>query len=223
MGQTIGGSDRYSTWAALRSPMWKGSGYRGMPVGVNKNTGKGPYPGKTVGFNTVYEENLGRLSVAFPFAAYPPGSDGYTYSNSMCLGVGVYYEQYGNSDEGIPAILSFYLTHGQGSHYWTNVFEQVLNGYWKPPLPSTGEVGYDTPRTRDQYRGGIVNLTFTPGPGLAPVTMDVTITDDLFPDDLTWTLSITPIGIFLGTYTWPLYSGPWTPQPYWTINSLTMP
>jgi hypothetical protein len=200
--------------------MWKGSGYRGMPVGVNKNTGKGPYTGKTIGFNMVYEENLGRLSVAFPFSAYPGPPGGWS-SNSMCLGVQLYYEQVPNPDEGIPAIISFYLSHGQGSYFWTNVFEQVLNGYWQPPAVSSGSVGYDTPRTRDQYRGGIVNLTFTPIPGSPPVTMNVTITDALFPDNLTWTPG--SVGIPLGTYTWPLYPGPWTPAPYWTINSLTMP
>jgi len=218
MGQMIGSSDQYSTWAVVRSPMWKGSGYRGMPIGVNKNTGKGPYPGKTIGFNMVYEENLGKLSVAFPFATYDIlGGD---YSNSMCLGVQLYYEQVPNPDEGIPAIISFYLSHGQGLYFPANTQEEVLNGYWQPPTVSTGSVGYDTPRTRDQYRGGIVNLTFTPVPGSAPVTMDVTITDELFPDNLTWTPG--SFGILLGTYTWPVAPGPW-PQPYWTINSLTMP
>lgn len=220
MGKILGTSDQYSTWAVLRSPMWKGSGYRGMPVGVNKNTGKGPYPGKTVGFNMAYEENLGKLSVAFPFATYP--EVGVRYSNSMCLGVLFVYEQVPNQEEGIPAIVSYYLAHGQGTYYAQNVYEEVLNGYYYPPALSSGTVGYDTPRTREQYRGGVVNLTFTPVPGLPAETRNVTITDELFPDSLTWLLPTPERGIFLGTYTWPLYPGPW-PQPYWTINSLTMP
>ena len=219
MGQTIGTSARYSTWAVLRSPMWKGSGFRDQPSGVNKNTGKAPYSGTPVGFNMVYEENLGRLSIAFPFLGR--SILGTNWANSMCLGLRAIGVQAANDEEGIPAIFDFYLSHGEGILEYGN--EYVLNGYNYGVLAS-GLTGYDTIRTRDQYRGAVVNVTFTPGPTMTPVTTDVTVTDDLFPDDLSWSVFETNYGVYIGTYTWPVPSGGLTwDQPYWTINSLTMP
>ena len=83
--------------------MWKGSGYRGETLPNNKNKSN---PG-----NYVYVEDLGKLSVAFPFTK---GRSGLTYSaNSMCLGLSYRIDQEGNDEEGIPYILSFYLCRGQ--------------------------------------------------------------------------------------------------------------
>lgn len=193
--------------------MWKGSGYRGQTLPNNKNKSE---PG-----NYVYVEDLGRLSVAFPFTK---GSSGLQYyANSMCLGLNYNIDQYGNDEEDIPYILSFYLCHGQGIRTGPGSFEQVINGYAYVFTPTAGTVGYDTPRARLQYIGGIVNVTFTPGPTMSPVTEDVTITEDLFPDNLGFNPGIVE-GVYIGTYTWPVPSGGLTwDQPYWTINSLTMP
>ena len=224
MGQTIGTSNRYSTWAVLRSPMWKGSGLRGQPTGVNKNKGKVSSTG-IVGFNMVYPENLGKFAVAFPFIgeAFASGFDE-GWGSSMCLGLTYIIDQIGNDEDDIPYILSFYLSHGQGTQQrLPSRLEVVVNGYTYGPAMSSGRMGYDTLRTRDQYRGAVVNLTFTPGPSMSEVTTNVTITDDLFPDNLDWPVNLSN-GIFIGTYTWPVPSGSLTwDQPYWTINSLTMP
>lgn len=215
MAELIGGSDSKSTWAVLRSPMWKGSGYRGMTPPDNKN--------ESFSHNSKYEEDLGRLTVAFPFIKDDTSID--YWAGSLCLGLNYVMTQSPDdeADPPVPAILDFYLTLGEGIYYYTDL-EQVLNGYsWLAYLLSSGVVGYDTLKAREQYRDGVVNITFTPGPSMSPVTTDVTITDDLFPDNLSALSSGSP-GIFIGTYTWPAPSGSltWT-QPYWTINSLTMP
>lgn len=229
MGQTIGSSARYSTWGVLRSPMWKGSGYRDEVLPANKNTGKAPYSGTPVGFSMVYPESLAKLSFAFPFvgSGIEVGFDTY-WANSMCLGLNYYTEQFGNDELDIPTIISVYLTHGQG--IWTlysidgTFTERVLNGYTYAPYLSSGLTGYDTPRTRDQYRGAVANVTFTPGPTLSPITTDVTIDDTLFPDNLAWDIFAPNRGIYIGTYTWPVPAGGLTwDQPWWTVNSLTMP
>lgn len=216
MAELIGGSLSKSTWGSLRSPMWKGSGYRGMTLPANKNEHNDT--------NSKYVENLGELSIAFPFIN--DFTTGTYWASSMCLGLNYVMTQYPDdeADPPVPAILDFYLTHGEG--IWTSLggFEQVINGYsLSSYLIASGRVGYDTLRARDQYRAAVVNITFTPGPTLSPVTTDVTITDDLFPDDLVLPGSGSQ-GIYIGTYTWPAPSGSltWT-QPYWTINSLTMP
>jgi hypothetical protein len=102
--------------------------------------------------------------------------------------------------------------------------ELVINGYTYDFNMFDDNMGYDTPRARNQYRGAVVNITFTPGPGLPEITTDVTITDALFPDNLNWPMNASK-GVYIGTYTWPP-PGPDRPaweQPYWTINSLTMP
>lgn len=214
MGQTIGGSDQYSTWAVLRSPMWKGSGYRGETLPNNKNS--------LSMHNAVYVENLGRLSVAFPFTkiSIPPS---FYSAQSMCLGLFQAQVQAPDdeADPPVPAIYDFYLSHGEGILEYGN--EYVLNGYAYADVTS-GLTGYDTIRTRDQYRGAVVNVTFTPGPTMTPVTTNVTVTDDLFPDDLSFSVFETNYGVYIGRYTWPAPSGDLTwDQPYWTINSLTMP
>jgi hypothetical protein len=222
MGNLLGSSMRYSTWAALRSPMWKGSGYRDEAGGANKNMGKYNATGTAIGNNMVYAEALGPLSVAFPFCknqALPY----YYWANSMCLGLTNVVTQWGNDEYDIPFILDFYLAHGQGIWHSSDVTEQVINGYTYSPDVTTGLIGYDTLRAREQYRDAVVNVTFTPGPTLDPVTTDVTITDDLFPDDLNWWVSSTQ-GVYIGTYEWPVpHDGLTWDQPYWTINSLTMP
>ena len=217
MGKMLGTSALNSTWAVVRSPMWKGSGYRGMTLPANKN--------QWDFYNGTYVENLGRLTIAFPFRKANTGVD--YWSSSMCLGVNLRQIQAPNdeADPPVPAIYEFYLSHGEGRwfQFGSSSLEQVLNGYLSSSPLSSGIAGYDTPRTRDQYRGAVVNVTFTPGPTMTPVTTNVTITDDLFPDNLNWNV-FGPQGILIGTYTWPVPSGGLTwDQPYWTINSLTMP
>ena len=221
MGRLIGSSAQYSTWACVRSSMWKGTGYRGQTLPNNKNKSE-----PTVPSNYVIVDNLGVLSVAFPFTKGYTGGANY-YESSMSLGLDNVIDYSGA--EGVEA--SFYLCHGQGIRQGplgTDGFEQVVGGYvygtsgsssWNP---TAGTVGYDTPRVRLQYIGGVVNVTFTPGPGMDPVTEDVTITEELFPDNLDFTGNGN--GVYIGTYTWP---SDWETltwdQPYWTINSLTMP
>jgi hypothetical protein len=199
--------------------MWKGSGYRGETLPNNKNS--------LSMHNAVYVENLGRLSVAFPFTKISVPTSFYS-AQSMCLGLFQAQVQApdNEADPPVPAIYAFYLSHGQGlwqfySSFPTVYSETVINGYAYFFTPTSGTMGYDTPRAREQYRGAVVNVTFTPGPTLSPVTTDVIITDDLFPDNLNWSGSL---GIYIGTYTWPApTTGLTWDQPYWTINSLTMP
>ena len=221
MGRLIGSSGQYSTWACVRSSMWKGTGYRGQTLPNNKNKSE-----PTVPSNYIIVDNLGVLSVAFPFTKGYAGGANY-YESSMSLGIDRVVDYYaGETPEA-----SFYLCHGQGVRQGplgTDGFDQVINGYVYGTSGSSGwnrtagTVGYDTPRTRLQYIGGVVNVTFTPGPGMDPVTEDVTITEELFPDDLEFAGNGT--GIFIGTYTWPEDWGSLTwNNPYWTINSLTMP
>jgi hypothetical protein len=218
MGRLIGSSGQYSTWACVRSSMWKGTGYRDQTLPNNKNKSE-----PTVPSNYIIVDNLGRLSVAFPFTKGYTGGANY-YESSMSLGLDYVFDSFSGE-------ISLYLCHGQGIRQGpsgTDGFEQVIGGYvygtsgsssWSP---TAGTVGYDTPRTRLQYIGGVVNVTFTPGPEMDEVTEDVTITEDLFPDNLDF--SGNGNGIYIGTYTWPSgwESMTWD-QPYWTINSLTMP
>lgn len=227
MGEIIGQSDLRSTWGTLRSPMWKGSGYRNgsmSPWYDPTNTNESNLN------NSSYQENLGELSVAFPFMkSYPPHI--WPKAAGMCLGVrsifGGFepsYNEYGEEST-VPTYVDFYLVLGEGEmiiigpEYYQ---EDILNGY----SYFYGVAGYDTLKAREQYVGGTVNLTYHPGPGNDYVTTDVTITNELFPDNVAAFPGGSPgspvWGIHLGNYAWDSDAGDW-PLPRWTINSLTMP
>lgn len=236
MGRTIGSSQMYSTWAVLRSPMWKGTGFRGEVFPKNKNWTKSATPninGRR--FSYGYPEALSPLLRAYPFSWLGDASFGFAWSN--CLGL--YDRQIQNpdpeADPPVPAILEFWLCFGQGQARSPVFFpdfsiEEVYPGYGAYYQPAGEGTGYDTLSAREAMRGAVVNITFQPGPSMPLETVDVTITDDLFPDDPDWysfPAGLKPLpgrAIYIGTYTWPIGSSSFDwPKPYWTINSLTMP
>ena len=236
MGRTIGSSQRYSTWAILRSPMWKGSGFRGEVFPKNKNWSKSVTPNVNGQlFSYGYPEALTPLLRAYPFSWTGDGSIGFSWSTAL----GVYNVQTQNpdpeADPPVPAILEFWLCFGQAqgrspTYFPDYAIDDVYPGYGAYYQGAGEGTGYDTLSTREIMRGAVVNITFQPGPDLDPVTVDVTIDDDLFPDEpdwYTWPTGLRPLpgrAIYIGTYTWPVGGSyfDW-PQPYWTINSLTMP
>jgi hypothetical protein len=239
MGDTIniGGPSSRATWASLRAPIWKGSGYRGEVLPKNKNWTK-VVTGSNINsriFNYGYTEAVSPLLRAFPFSwAADPGVG---LSWSTCLGL--YNLQIQNpdpeADPPVPAILEFWLCLGQAQgrsprFYPDYAIDDVYPGYGGLGKLAGKGTGYDINTTRDTMRGAVVNVTFQPGPFLPFETSDVVITDELFPDNPDWRdapFSLRPLpgrAIYIGTYTWPVggSSFDW-PQPYWTINSVTMP
>lgn len=211
-------------------------------------------------FSYGYEEPLTPLLRAFPVS---PGSDQgvVVYQiTSMALGVHLqsiqgpytgYDPDLGGPDpttpyDPTPVIIDLYLSLGEAlfrpeTYYpGLNTFQadEVIQGYGAYGLGPGEGIGYDINSARETLIGGVVNVTVKPGPvasGVGTETKDITITEDLFPDNMSWGAgwSTTPrLGILIGRYTWAPYpesnwpygyeDNSW-PLPSWTINSLTLP
>jgi len=228
----IGGPTSKNTWAAVRSPMWKGTGYLGNGVqpggyGVfkNKNWSRvGRYSLQSdTPFSSGYPEAVSPLLRAFPFLKeiYPRV---FALSSSMNLGCD-YQLNYSN-----PYVeIEFFINVGEGEarpqpYPPYDTYEDVHNGYNVYMGYSPGKFGYDINSTRKTFLGATINVTLNPGPDMSPVTLSKTFTqsdvETLFRDNPTW--SFDRPGISLGKYNWPEeHSGDWI-YPHWTINSFSL-
>jgi hypothetical protein len=261
----IGGPTSKSTWARLRSPLWSGTGYKGI-YPDSKNWGKTTIPNAEGGgfagnyykhrryFNYGYKEPLTPLLRAFPV---DPGSDEGSFVFqivSMSLGIRQRAIQWpvtsnyigGGEFEAGPydstnPIVEYYLTLGESLYrrpeYWSEnlspyQMDEVLQGYGVYMAgPGPGR-GYDYNSVKETLLGAVVNLTLSPGPvgtGIAPQTINVTITEDLFPENMQWNQNDN--GVFIGQYVWPSYLESAWPTGYddnswpsdgWKINSITL-
>ena len=211
----IGGPTSQNTWAAVRSPMWKGTGFRGLVIPNNKNWSReGVYVPSLTRFSSGYPEAVGPMLRAFPFLKV--GTAGVlAVSTSMSLGCDFLIIQ---ED---PVIVRFYLNLGLGEGRPNEKDEKVKQGYGSGFFPFIpGRMGYDINSARATFTGASVSVTLNPGPDMAPVTVSVPINDALFKDNPEFVSGVN--GITIGEYTWPEpNSGDW-PAPRWTINSVTL-
>jgi hypothetical protein len=216
------GKDSEKTWAALRSPLFKGTGYREyFPYIVPYNSNwseKGIIP---TPHNAGYEQAIGNpnpLIRAFPFKVFT----GFGTSATMCLGV--HYLDRIVSPPSVPPVYQVdnFLSIGIGYFVGTEdggYSELVYCGSWdsadQPVQPD--DQGYDFHATRDTFRGAVVNLTINDGVN-PPLDFNVTIDDSMFPDNQD---ADALVGIMFYSFQ---HDGSWVePTPYWTINSVTMP
>jgi len=203
-----------TTWATVRAPVFKGDGFY-----IDNST----FP------LIVYSESWAKNKDAgYPYAftdirkAYPysvsmePGLwDSYTNNGSTAIGCNVVYQSDGS---GI-----YYLTLGGGQRIpTTSDSSLVFNSYQGLYSPF---VGYDHESTKSRMLGGTVNLTYYSWDGV-PVTTDVTITEDLFPADMSPSdPQQARVGVFIASI--PPFPTPpdtsYRPEPWWTINSVTLP
>jgi hypothetical protein len=226
----IGGPYYANTWAAVRCPLYKGTGYRDKVLPANKNWSRAtqPYADETP-FSSGYPDAVTPLMRAFPFIkGFSTSYSG--SSTSMGLGVRFVYVQVG--DETQPTILKFFLCVGEGAvtKYYpepTKVYEYVYMGYGDyGPDPDSGKVGYDINSTRGIMEDATVVVSLKPGPTLGTVsvsrTLSTTNLEKLFPDDVSGGKYDDTSGILLGEYTWPINPTEDYVPPFWSITSVTL-
>jgi hypothetical protein len=207
-----------TTWATVRAPVFKGDGFY-----IDNST----FP------LIVYSESWAKNKDAgYPYAlteirkAYPykdtgtPGVwDSYTGNASTAIGCNSVYQEGGG--------YIYYLTLGMGQRIPTTADSSlVFNGYRSGAIGFPEErTGYDHESTKSRMLGGTVNLTYYSWDGV-PVTTDVTITEDLFPADLFPSdTQQARVGVFIASIPpppeFPIPNV--RPEPWWTINSVTLP
>lgn len=220
----IGGPTSQNTWAAVRSPMWNGTGYLDETLPANKNWSRAWqfYAPSATPFSSGYPEAVSPMLRAFPFLKY--GGTGILWS-STSMNIGCDYKFIDSN----PTKVEWFLNVGEGeartnseSPYQT--YQEVHNGYGIYMAFTPGKVGYDINSTRATFLGTTVSVTLTPGPGMSAVTLSKTFTNSdveaLFRDDPQWNYD--DRGVSLGQYTWPGDPDDAWPYPHWTINSVTL-
>jgi len=207
-----------TTWATVRAPVFKGDGFY-----IDNST----FP------MTVYSESWAKNKDAgYPYAltdirkafsymdsGTPGVYDSYTGNASTAIGCNSLYQEGGGEN--------YYLTLGMGVRITTTADSSlVYNGYRSGFINFSGPlIGYDYESTKSRMLGGTVNLTYYSWDGV-PVTTDVTITEDLFPDDVFPTdYEQCRVGVFIASIPpFPGGGAPYLrPEPWWTINSVTLP
>ena len=147
------GTETHSTWACLRAPIWRQTGFQGeFPDVTNVNWNHDHSAG--------YPDNLTPLLKAAPFSGYESALSPPAYSASTCLGKG-----------------GTFLNLGSGQYY-SGGFDYVSNGFYE-----FGGNFYDYESVRSILLGAVVNITSEAGYPDPPITQDVTITEDLFVSD----------------------------------------
>jgi hypothetical protein len=226
----IGGPTSGNTWAAVRCPLYKGTGFRDETLPANKNWSRAyqPYATQTP-FSSGYPEPVTPILRAFPFMkGFSNSFQG--RSTSMGLGVRYFYIQIGT--ETTPYIVEFFLCVGEGfvTKYFpepTKIDEGVYMGYGDfGPDPDSGLVGYDINSTRGIMKDATIAINLKPGPTLGTVSVSKTLNtinlEKLFPDDVSGEKYDATSGISLGQFTWPVNpTEDWVP-PHWTITSVAL-
>lgn len=211
----LGGEASRRTWAAVRSPMFIGSGYRGTyPNNANWSTLNELQFGRPPIGGAGYPSGVSELTRAFPyqqsFTTFKQASV------SFSLGCAWYYDS-GNIVYKLRLGRSDYQDDPSGPDEITNL------GYFfgTEPYIQGAYVGYDTHNARERYRGATVNVTINLAGG-GSSTHTVTISDDLFPDELNMDFHGAD-GIFITSE--PVGDPPLPPPSgfWWTINSVTLP
>ena len=219
---TIGGSSGL-TWAAVRAPVFKGDGFY-----INNST----FPtivyseSWATATNAGYPQALTELRKAYPYkdSGTPGVWDSYTSNASTALGCNAVYEVVG----GELVSITYYLTLGAGQRITTTSDSSlVFNGYRGGFVNASPQetTGYDHESTKSRMLGGTVNLTYY-GFDNVPVTTDVTITEDLFPADMfNTTPGASRVGVYIATIPPPPPppAPSFRPEPWWVINSVTLP
>lgn len=223
MGDEVNiGGDSLNTWAAVRCPLWNGTGYRDQALPANENWSRVSLPYQ---FNSGYPKAVTPLMRAFPFIK--PFSSGSYNSTSMNLGVRSFFTGVGASTTWF-----FYLSVGEGhATIYTSsplvIFDEVFTGYGNyGPSPNTGTVGYDINSTRETLKDAVIEIELTlPAPiGVvtASVTLDSVKINELLPDNVTVSGgSYDPdSGVLFAQYT---FTGPADlVPPFWSITSVTL-
>jgi hypothetical protein len=150
----IGGPTSQNTWAAVRSPIWKGTGFRNVDGGNtfpdNENWSRYTKP-----FSSGYPKaigNDGMLCRAFPYWKDDVPS-AYELGTSMGLGVN-WSIDYGPGDN---QTINYYLAIGTefaiDAGSGGQIADQVMTGYYLPDgsPPSSQPVGFDMPSARDNF------------------------------------------------------------------------
>ena len=226
----IGGPTSQNTWAAVRCPLYKGTGFRDQVLPANKNWSRAnQLYGAQTPFSSGYPDTVTPLMRAFPYLkgfsnSYSGGS------TSMGLGVRFFFIDVGT--ETTPAIVKFFLCVGEGyvTKYYldpTKINEDVFMGYGDfGPAPASGLVGYDINSTRGIMKDANVTVSLKPGPTLGTISVSRTLNtinlEKLFPDDVSGGKYDATSGISLGQFTWPVNpTEDWVP-PHWSITSVVL-
>jgi hypothetical protein len=195
------GGDSGRTWAAVRAPLWNGSGF--VPNAENPF-----FPWSTVNWSPTarpnfgdpnpvrdakYAEPLTELRKAFPVSIDVTSPESPSGSFSTCLGLKMV-----SSGESYD----IYLALGTGIAIGDFRSYEVYNYYpIIPAPPNAATTGYDHETTKSHLVGATVNLSYTTGGTTS--TASVVITTDLFPADMSNTSNL---GVYVATSSEPVTS-----------------
>ena len=229
----IGGPTSGNTWAAVRAPIWKGTGWKEIDgTYVYQNWSR-----YTEDFSSGYPEAEGvgsKLCRAFPFKQATGYGVGYADMTSTPLGVNYTLENLPGPD---ARRLNYYLALGSGGYVAGFDLEWVTIGYYLPnggggPSASPYPVGYDMPSMRSHLVGTTVNVKLKNPETNTFSNHSVAITlanvEDLLPDSQEKTqdnplFSDVNVGIFIASINFT--AGFPTPPTYplWEVVSITFP
>jgi len=171
------------TWAAVRAPVWNGSGFypnadiSSFPPSSNNwsPTARPVFDSPFPIHDARYLEDLTSLRKAFPVSTQLNSSESPSGAFSTCLGLTRVRVE--------PELDDLYLTLGTGIAIGGNFNFEVLNYYpFYPFPPNLATTGYDYETTKAHLLGATVNMTITTGS--STFTANVVITSDLFPSDM---------------------------------------
>jgi hypothetical protein len=228
----IGGPTSQNTWAAIRSPLWKDTGYPNFtddqyhPFPKNQNWSRHRIP-----FSSGYPEAIGNenpMQRAFPFQSQTNPYAYYSGSVSMCLGI--YTERVLDEYDVPTSIYNYYLTIGTGDLYtgiqsnvWLYNRKQVTIGY-PPKGPSpfayfAHEMGFDYESVKYNFLGATVELEILDITTNTNIPYSIEIDFNMFPENQ----SLTPgVGTYIATLTQVGTTYPLADATPWRILSITM-
>ena len=156
----IGGPTSGNTWAAVRAPIWKGTGWKEIGGTYEYQN----WSRFTEDFSSGYPDAEGvgsKLCRAFPFKKATGTGVGYADMTSTPIGVNYTIEILPGPD---ARRINYYLALGSGAYYYAGFdVEWVTIGYNLPnggdgPASSPYPVGYDMPSMRSHLVGTTVNV-----------------------------------------------------------------
>lgn len=243
----IGGEeDGYAmTWGKLRTAMFKATGYRDTyPRNKNWNGWQRFFDGQIIESNSAgYIEVLGddlplikSTPYGFKWPNFPPTYTVFPNTSApLCVGA-----NYDTVTQNIPPFptgrrttFNFYFAIGEGV---IDTYSSGVNTYRVESVYPTqseynhGDVNkpvYDYNITKEKYLDAVVNITLNMPVG-SSVILDVTITEDCFPD-IPYTINSPGKLIHTVSYDYVVTNPPVYPWPenwanyYFTVNSITMP
>ena len=153
----IGGPTSQNTWAAVRSPIWKGTGFRNVDGG-NTFPNNENWSRYTEHFSSGYPKaigNDGKLCRAFPYwktDANVPSSP-YKEGTSMGLGVNSTIEYGPGDNQTVYYYLAIGTEFAADAGGGGQIGDDVMTGYALPgsSRPPSQPVGFDMPSVRDNF------------------------------------------------------------------------